>query len=45
MIVNSEENELYKIIDEIARYAIYRIAVQASSHKANTSDFKKFVNK
>ena len=45
MIVNSEKDERYELIDEISHDAIYRIALKAYSHKAGSSDVTEFVNK
>ena len=45
MIIYSEENELNKLIDEIAHDAIYRIALKAYPHEASSSDIRKFASK
>ena len=45
MIVHSEKDERYEIIDEISHDAIYRIAIKAYSSKTGSSDITEFVNK
>ncbi len=45
MIVRSEKDEIYELIDEISHDAIYRIALKSYSHKTDSSDISHFVSK